>query len=201
MGKVKIVSHLAKILKASRMTQGEFAAAVGVHPNALYKYRTCRAMPRKPIADTIAAHFGLTITDIWPNYDAVRSDQNRRNAAAVRRGCAKRHWPSRQPEYKAQKSAESDLRKVRATAPVDPDAPNAVPLADDAYNIGFRLMPANASSDDLESPRWCREHARALHKYLVDHCAWGCYRELRAIMAAENRMAEERAKVVAQGRE
>ena len=199
-GKVKIVSHLAKILKASRMTQGEFAAAVGVHPNALYKYRTCRAMPRKPIADTIAAYLGLTVADIWPNYDAVRSDQNRRNAAAVRRGCAERHWPSRQPEYKAQKSAESDLRKVRAAVPVDPNDANAVPMCDDARGGDFRLRPAHTSDEDLQDRRWCRQHAARLHKYLVDHCAWGCYRELRAIMAAENRMAEERARV-AQGRE
>jgi len=64
----------------------------------------------------------------------------------------------------------------------------------------FQAWLEQASEDDLQDPRWCREHARRMHKYLVGHCAWGVYSELRQIMATENKLADERAKV-AKGRE
>jgi|GEM_PF-3877210 len=98
-----------------------------------------------------------------------------------------------------QKMTQTELAK-RAAVPVDPNDANAVPLAYSCRGGDFRLRPAKTSEDDLQDPRWCRDHARRLHKWIVDHCAWGVYQEIRSIMAAENRLAEERAKV-AKGRE
>lgn len=196
----KITCNLYAILQDRGMTQTELAKRTGLNHNSIYSYCVCRSFPAAAKMQAISAVLGVSTDEIWPNYAAEKKAISMRLADAIRRGCAKRRWPSRQPEYKAQKSAESDLRKVRAAVPVDPNAPNAVPLADDCRGGDFHLRPAKTSEDDLQDPRWCRAHARALHKFLVDHCAWGVYHELRTIMAVENRLTDERARV-AQGRE
>jgi len=196
----KITCNLAAVLSEQKMTQTELAKRADMNHNNIFSYCSGRSFPREEKIAAITAALNIGVLEIWPNIEAEKAATSKRRGDAVRKACAKKKWPCRQPAYKAQKSAESDLRKVRAAVPVDPNAPNAVPLADEAPSGDFQLRPAHTRDEDLQNPRWCRDHARRLHKWIVDHCAWGVYHELRTIMAAENRLAEERARV-AQGRE
>ncbi len=196
----KITCNLATVLSKQKMTQTELAKRTGMNHYNIFSYCSGRSFPREEKIAAITAALNIGVSEIWPNIEAEKAAISKRHSDAIRKARAKKKWPCRQPAYKAQKSAESDLRKVRAAVPVDPNDANAVPLAYSCRGGDFRLRPAKTSEDDLQDPRWCREHARRMHKYLVGHCAWGVYSELRQIMATENKLADERAKV-AKGRE
>jgi len=83
---------------------------------------------------------------------------------------------------------------------VHPSSPNAVPLADEAHADEFRLRPAVVPDELLQDQAWCRAQARRMHEYIVRSCAYGVYRELRELMAAENRLFEERARTLREAR-
>lgn len=135
-------------------------------------------LPRPELAKQIAASLSLSVADIWPDYEAVIVHRRAKQREAV-------------AAYHSHQQQKTDMQKV------SPGNSNAVPLADGSNASEFALHPAAASDDLLQDHRWCRTHAKRMHDYLVRNCAYGVYLELRRLMAAENRLFEERSAVVA----
>jgi len=178
-------NNLRTILIQRGLTQNQFAAKCCIRSNTINRYVTGRHQPEAYNAQKIADALGLTITDIWPTYNQDKArissqkarNWNERRAAAER----KRKELAEYAKYKKERHERSDMA-------VD----NVVPLSLDLHASDFSLLGGIARIGDLEKPAWCLDKAQRLHRWLVEHCAWGVYRHLRQIMADENRLAENR---------
>ena len=196
-----IKCNLQAILTERMMSQAELARMSGKRTGCISVLARGLHNPRRKTAKDIAAVLGLSVYDIWPEYEQwhVQLKQQISDGLKAYFEASGRKLPPKAANPRPVKAANP--RPVKAVdLPVHPSSPNAVPLADDAHADEFRLRPAVVLDELLQDGAWCRAQARRMHEYIVRACAYGVYRELRELMAAENRLFEERAKALREAR-
>jgi len=190
-----IVSNLKSILAERNLTIASFAQKSGMSCSTIGALCSGRhPMPQKNTAEKVAAALKMTVDDIWPDLQLHKAAHRHKMSVALlayNRANGKQAKP-KQP---------ANPRPVKAVElKVHPSSPNAVPLADEAHADKFQLRPAAVPDELLQDSAWCRAQARRMHEYVVRNCAYGVYRELRELMAAENRLFEERARTLREAR-
>ena len=189
------MSNLKSILDQRNLTIASFAKISGMSGSTIGALCSGRHnMPHQDTAAKVAAALGMTVADIWPNLERDKTAHAAKQREAL---LAYNQLIPRQSKPKP----PANPRPVKAVElPVHPSSPNAIPLADEAHADDFRLRPAVVPDELLQDSAWCRAQARRMHEYIVRNCAYGVYRELRELMAAENRLFEERAKALREAR-
>lgn len=189
------MSNLKSILDQRNLTIASFAKISGMSGSTIGALCSGRhPMPQKNTAEKVAAALKMTIDDIWPDLQLHKAAHSHKMSLAL---IAYNRANGRQAKPKP----PAKPRPVRvAEVRVHPSSPNAVPLADGASGEEFRLRLASVPDELLQSDAWCAAQARRMHEYIVRNCAYGVYRELRELMAAENRLFEERAKALREAR-
>lgn len=187
--------NLKTVLAKRKLTIASFARISGMSGSTIGALCSGRHnMPHQDTASKVAAALGMTVADIWPNLERDKTAHAAKQREAL---LAYNQLIPRQSKPKP----PAKPRPVRvAEVRVHPSSPNAVPLADGASGEEFRLRPASVPDELLQSDAWCAAQARRMHEYIVRNCAYGVYRALREVMAAENRLFEERAKVMREAR-
>jgi transcriptional regulator with XRE-family HTH domain len=187
--------NLKTVLAKRKLTIASFAKISGMSYSTIGALCSGRhPMPQKNTAEKVAAALKMTIDDIWPDLQLHKAAHSHKMSVAL---IAYNRANGRQAKPKP----PANPRPVKvADERVHPSSPNAVPLADGASGEEFRLRPASVPYELLQSDAWCAAQARRMHEYIVRNCAYGVYRALREVMAAENRLFEERAKVMREAR-
>ena len=197
------MSNLKSILDQRNLTIASFAKISGMPCSTIGALCSGRHnMPHQDTAAKVAAALGMTVADIWPNLErdkTAHAAKQREALLAYNQLIPRQAKPKPPAKPRPVKAANPRPVKV-ADERVHPSSPNAVPLADDAHADKFQLRPAVVPDELLQDGAWCRAQARRMHEYIVRNCAYGVYRELRELMAAENRLFEERAKALREAR-
>ena len=112
---------LVKLRKLKRITQDEFACAVGVSRQAVYKWESGQSYPEVPKLIEMKHLFGISIDDLLDdNYEVVLPEKKRR----------KRRTPEQIAADNAAKAEEKAARAAARAAlamPKKPAAPKAAP--------------------------------------------------------------------------
>ncbi|HOT98782.1 MAG TPA: helix-turn-helix transcriptional regulator [bacterium] len=186
---MKIICNLNKVIAKKGLSQRCLATMAHCTQASISGIATGKCLPKRPVAQRISAALGVGFDSLWPNYDSIQMQHRTRITQGLKRYHQKRH---ERTEKRKEYHAKYDLACVKKERAVQPADPNAVPLAAGAIAGDYRLRPAKASDDQLQDKKWCRTKALALQDYLCQNCAYGVYRELRALLAAENRLFESR---------
>ena len=188
-----IKCNLQAILTERMMSQAELARMSGKRTGCISVLAQGLNNPRRKTAKDIAAVLGLSVYDIWPEYEQWHVQRAQQISDGL-----KAYWEASGRKLPPKPANPRPVKVVEL--PVHPSSPNAVPLADEAHADKFQLRPASVPDELLQDGAWCRAQARRMHEYIVRNCAYGVYRELRELMAAENRLFEERARTLREAR-
>lgn len=182
---------LSEAMTRAGMSQRRLAETVKCSQVALSQIITGKHLPRRPLGLRISEAVGVEFNVLWPMFEELWAERSQKIREGLKSYIKKRqHRKDKQIAYRA----KYDMQKSMDDRAIRPTDPNAVPLADGAHADNCSLHPATATDDQLMDPRWCRTQARQIHDYLVRNCAYGVYQQLRGILAAENRLFEEREK-------
>lgn len=187
--------NLKTVLAKRKLTIASFARISGMSGSTIGALCSGRHnMPHQDTASKVAAALGMTVAEIWPELElhkAAHAAKQREALLAYNQLIPRQSKPK--PPAKPRPVKVPYIR-------LHPSSPNAVPLADGASGAEFRLRPAPVPDELLQNDAWCAAQARRMHEYIVRNCAYGVYRALREVMAAENRLFEERAKCLKEAR-
>jgi transcriptional regulator with XRE-family HTH domain len=186
---------LKTVLAKRKLTIASFARISGMSGSTIGALCSGRHnMPHQDTASKVAAALGMTVAEIWPNLELHKTAHAAKLQKALLAYNRDHHRQSKpKPAPRPRPVRVPDIR-------LHPSSPNAVPLADGASGEEFRLRPAPVPDELLQNDAWCAAQARRMHEYIVRNCAYGVYRALREVMAAENQLFEERAKCLKEAR-
>lgn len=193
--------NLQRMLKKAGMTQSALAAMVGMNAKGFYRITHGQNIPLPETAAKIAKVMRTTEQAIWPDYDRIvaeRAEMHRQIGRATSQIMKARREAA--PPHKADKSAYHELWKYRTRgARQDEGVGPALPITIEDRERDLVLRARHMKPDQIEDDAWCRRMAALIHNWILNNTVWGIYRHLRAIMAAEQMAANERAERAAAG--
>jgi transcriptional regulator with XRE-family HTH domain len=175
--------NLKSLLKDRGWSQCLFAKMVSLTDSHLSRIALATILPRLNTAERIAQSLGVTVIDIWPDYLTLISSRSARMSIVRRR---------RSPEQTAKRKVQQALAGNKRETKVSITAENVMPIADGGGGQDFRLKLCAAPDADIADEDWCRGKAAQLHAYMLRNLAYGCYKELRRMLAAEQTMLDAR---------
>lgn len=200
-GKRYYQCNLPALIKRAGMTQSALATAIGMNPKSFHRVVHGLNIPYSETAGKIAAALDVTRNDIWPEYATIMAERKEQIIINTTKG---REIQKAQREagnnkrgtglYKESKSAYSELWRHRQRYEQVEDAGPVLPVTvEEGRERDLVLRARFVSADKIEDDAWCRRMAGIIHQWILNNTVWGIYRHLRAIMAAEQMAANERA--------
>ena len=133
---------LVKLRKLKGITQDEFANAVGVSRQAVYKWESGQSYPEVPKLVEMKAIFGISIDDLLDdNYEVVLPEKKRRKRAVKEKTAS---------EAVAVAVAE-EVKVEEKVAPVKVEEPASAPAAEAPVSVKEetpKAQKAESSSED-----------------------------------------------------
>jgi len=176
---------IREIMARKGISQRCLGKLVGCSEVSIHLICTGKTLPKCSIASAVAKALESSIDELWPDYAARSAERNKKISAGLRLHSQKR---KQHAEKERGYQAIHALRKCKEQLSIHPTDPNAVPMAVGAVAGDFTLHPVKTPKGQLQNPQWCQDQARRLHNFLAENCAYGVYRELRALFAHENRI-------------
>jgi len=127
---MKFNEKIVKLRKLKGLTQDEFASAVGVSRQAVYKWESGQSYPEVPKMLEIKLLFGISIDDLLDeSYEVVLPEKTKK----------RRISPEKKAEIEAAAREEAVKEEVAAvSAPLEEKAPvSEAPTADEKKKTGF----------------------------------------------------------------
>jgi len=175
--------NLKSLLKDRGWTQLMLAKMVNMTTQHISNVALGKKFPARRSTERIAQALGVTVIDIWPDYLTLVKGRS------AHMSMTRRKWnPSKAAKRKMQAAIAADKRETKVFI----TDVNAYPIADGGGRTEFVLRPCAAMDVDIESEVWCQKKAVQLHRYLLNNMAYGCYAQLRRMLADEQNMLDAR---------
>ena len=108
---------LVKLRKLKKITQDEFACAVGVSRQAVYKWESGQSYPEVPKLIEMKHLFGISIDDLLDdNYEVVLPEKKRKRRTAAEMAIAREEEAKARAAKAAARAAKAEAEAAKAAA-------------------------------------------------------------------------------------
>lgn len=146
---------LVILRKARGLTQDDFASAVGVSRQAVYKWESGQSYPEVQKLLEMKSLFSISIDDLLDdNYDVPLPEKKKRKRAPKAEKAAEAFAPVEEPKVVAAPKAAEPAEKVEAAVTEPKESVEAAKLQEmDAFKVVINNEPKAEEKEDLQEEK------------------------------------------------